>query len=45
MSLVALIEGRELTRLVTRLKRSRSALYYDKVRLGRLIQECLGHQS
>jgi hypothetical protein len=40
--LVALIEGRELTLLVKRLKRSRSALQGDKVRLGRLIREHLG---
>jgi hypothetical protein len=40
--LVALIEGRELTLLVHRLKRSRTTLHYDKVKLGRLIQVCLG---
>jgi hypothetical protein len=40
--LVALVEGRELTLLVSRLKRSRTALHYDKVKLGRLIQACLG---
>jgi hypothetical protein len=40
--LVALIEGRELTLLVSRLKRSRTALHYDKVKLGRLIQAYLG---
>lgn len=41
--LVALLEGRELTLLVKRLKRSRSALQSDKVRLGRLIREYLGN--
>ena len=40
--LVALIEGRELTLLVRPLKRSRTALHYDKVKLGRQIQACLG---
>ncbi len=40
--LVALVEGRELTLLVHRLKRSRSALQGDKLRLGRLVQSCLG---
>jgi hypothetical protein len=40
--LTALIEGRDLTLLVRQLQRSRSALHYDKVKLGRLIQECLG---
>jgi len=40
--LVAMSEGRELTLLVRRLKRSRSALHGDKARLGRLIQACLG---
>jgi hypothetical protein len=40
--LLALIEGRELTLLVRGLRRSRTALHYDKVRLGRLIQERLG---
>jgi len=40
--LVALSEGRELTLLVRPLNRSRSALHYDKARLGRLIQACLG---
>ena len=40
--LMALIEGRELTLLVSRLKRSRTTLHYDKVKLGRLIQTCLG---
>ena len=40
--LVALIEGRELTLLVRPLRRSRSALHYDKVRLGCLIQARLG---
>src|ERR1019366_5567593 len=40
--LIAMAEGRELTPLVRRLKRSRTALHYDKVKLGRLIQECLG---
>ena len=40
--LVAMVEGRELTPLVGRLKRSRTALHYDKVKLGRLIQACLG---
>jgi hypothetical protein len=32
--LTALVEGRELTLLVRRLKRSRTALHYDKERLG-----------
>ena len=41
--LVALVEGRELTLLVRPLKRCRTALHYDKVKLGRLIQACLGH--
>ena len=41
--LTALIEGRELTPLVARLKRNRTSLHYDKVKLGRLIQERLGH--
>ena len=40
--LVALVEGRELTLLVHRLKRSRSAIQGDKAKLGRLIQACLG---
>jgi hypothetical protein len=40
--LTALVEGRELTLLVRQLNRSRTALHYDKERLGRLIQECLG---
>jgi hypothetical protein len=40
--LVALLEGRELTLLVRRLKRSRSTLQGDKVRLGRLVQQHLG---
>jgi hypothetical protein len=40
--LIALIEGRELTLLVSRLKRSRTALQYDKAKLGRLIQDHLG---
>jgi hypothetical protein len=40
--LVALAECRELTLLVRPLKRSRSALHYDKVRLGRVIQDHLG---
>ncbi len=40
--LVALVEGRELTLLVSRLKRSRSALQDRKQRLGRLIREHLG---
>ena len=40
--LVALVEGVELTRLVRRLKRSRSALQGHKQRLGRLIREHLG---
>jgi hypothetical protein len=38
----AIAEGRELTLLVKRLKRSRSALQDDKRRLGRLIREQLG---
>ena len=42
--LVALAEGRALTPLVRRLKRSRTALHYDKVKLGRLIQACLGKE-
>jgi hypothetical protein len=41
--LTALIEGRKLTPLVARLKRNRTSLHYDKVKLGRLIQERLGH--
>ena len=40
--LIALLEGRELTLLVPRLKRSRTSLQADKVRLGRLIRERLG---
>ena len=40
--LMALIEGRELTLLVRRLKRSRTTLHYDKLKLGRLVQTCLG---
>ena len=40
--LLALVEGRELTLLVRRLKRSRSSLQTDKVRLGRLVREHLG---
>ena len=40
--LIALIEGRELTLLVRRLRRSRSALQDDKRRLGRLVREHLG---
>jgi len=40
--LIAMAEGRELTLLVSRLKRSRTTLHYDKVKLGRLIQACLG---
>ncbi len=40
--LTALVEGRELTLLVSRLKRSRTSLQNDKVRLGRTIQACLG---
>jgi hypothetical protein len=40
--LIAMAEGRELTLLVSRLKRSRTTLHYDKVKLGRLIQTCLG---
>jgi hypothetical protein len=40
--LLALLEGRELTLLVPRLKRSRSSLQTDKVRLGHLIREHLG---
>lgn len=40
--LVALIEGRELTVLVRRLRRSRSAIQDRKVRLGRVIREHLG---
>jgi hypothetical protein len=40
--LVALVEGRALTPLVRRLNRGHTALHYDKVKLGRLIQACLG---
>jgi hypothetical protein len=40
--LVALVDGIELTRLVRRIKRSRSALQGHKQRLGRLIREQLG---
>jgi hypothetical protein len=32
----------ELTPLVRQLKRSRTTLHYDKLKLGRLIQACLG---
>jgi hypothetical protein len=40
--LTALVEGRELTLLVSRLRRSRTSLQNDKIRLGRVIRECLG---
>jgi hypothetical protein len=40
--LVALVEGRKLTLLVRRLRRSRSAIQDSKVRLGRLVKEQLG---
>ena len=40
--LVALAEGRELTLLVKPLRRSRTSLQNDKVRLGHLIREHLG---
>jgi hypothetical protein len=40
--LVALAEGRELTLLVRKLRRSRSSLQDQKQRLGRLIREHLG---
>ena len=40
--LVALVEGRELTLLVSRIKRSRSALQDRKQHLGRLVREHLG---
>ena len=40
--LIAMAEGRALTPLVRQLKRSRTALHYDKVKLGRLIQAYLG---
>lgn len=40
--LIALLEGRELTLLVSRLKRSQSALQNRKQRLGQLIREHLG---
>jgi hypothetical protein len=40
--LIALVEGTELTLLVSRLKRSRSALQDRKQRLGRLVRERLG---
>jgi hypothetical protein len=40
--LIALLEGRELTLLVRRLRRSRSSLQTDKVRLGRFVREHLG---
>jgi hypothetical protein len=40
--LMALIEGRELTLLVHCLKRSRTTLHYDKLKLGRHIQAYLG---
>jgi len=40
--LVALIAGTDLTALVSRLRRSRSAIQTDKVRLIRLIQDHLG---
>ena len=41
--LIAMAEGRELTLLVSRLKRSRTTLHYDKIKLSLLIQACLGH--
>lgn len=41
--LIALVEGTELTRLVRRLRRSRSSLQTDKARLERKIREHLGH--
>ncbi len=40
--LASLVRGEELTRLVPRLKRSRSALQTDQQRLARLIREHLG---
>ena len=40
--LLCLVEGAELTTLVPKLKRCRSALQNDKERLARLIQEHLG---
>jgi hypothetical protein len=40
--LIALVEGRELTLLVSKFDRSRSALQDNKRRLGRTIQEHLG---
>ena len=42
--LVALVEGTELTLLVRKLRRSRSSLQSDKVRLGRKILEKLGDE-
>jgi hypothetical protein len=38
----AMASGTDLTKLVPKLRRSRSALQSDKVRLGKLIRECLG---
>ena len=40
--LIALVEGRELTLLVRKLKKCRSSLQGDKMRLGRLVQQHLG---
>ncbi len=40
--LCCLVVGADLTTLVSKLKRSRSALQSDKDRLGTLIRECLG---
>jgi hypothetical protein len=40
--LAALAEGEDLTNLVSKLKRSRSALQTDKQRLARLVREHLG---
>ena len=37
-----LIEGRDLTSLVPKLKRSRSSLQTDKMRLAQLVKEHLG---
>ena len=38
-----LVEGQDLTTLVAKLRRSRSALQHDKQRLARLVCEHLGH--
>ena len=40
--LLCLANGRDLTTLVSRLRRSRTSLQNDKARLARIIRECLG---